>query len=296
DPEGRFTVSDVLASPRAEWQHNDKATLNLGLTPIPYWFSLTLTNDSAQDASKLLELSYGLLDYVDFYIIHDGTLVQTVQTGVRRAMGQRPLYHRNFLFPLQVPTGAEIQILMRVQTQGSLQLPLKLWDLEAFFEHDQIALSAQILFVGIMLALALYNAFLLLATRDWSYLWYVLSILSITVVVLSFHGVTAQFLWPNRPQLNNPTLVAAISTNVAAASLFAYSFLGLARYRRWIRLPVLAVAGSGVVVFLLNFVAPYEIATPLAALISVAGASLMILIGSYLWYQGEILARFYTTD
>src|SRR5690606_21943439 len=29
--------------------------------------------------------------------------------------------------------------------------------------------------------------------------------------------------------------------------------------------------------------------------ISVAGASLMILIGSYLWYQGEILARFYTT-
>lgn len=145
-----------------------------------------------------------------------------------------------------------------------------------------------------MLALTLYNFFLLLGTRDVTYLWYVMSMLSVSFVVMSFHGILAQYVWPEQPQFNNPVLVTAISSTIVAASLFAYTFLDLKRFSWLIRGAILGLSGCGALVFILNFFLPYEITIKLAAFFSVTGAAIGILTGCYLWYRGEILARFYT--
>ncbi|AUM12784.1 sensor domain-containing diguanylate cyclase [Ketobacter alkanivorans] len=293
--EDRTSVADFVAlAGQSKWQRSAEAVPNLGLGVTPHWFAIRLVNSGQQDEAGMLEMPYTMLDLLDVYFVAAGEVSLLAQTGDQRPFSERALAHRSFLIPVELKAGEDALLLIRAESYGALKLPLELWSLKAFFEYDQLAIAPQLAFAGLMLALALYNFFLLLGTRDFNYLWYVLSVISISFVVMSFHGVLAQYAWPEWPQLNNPVLVASISTNIFAACLFAYSFLNLGRFSWWVKAIFLGHSGAGLVCFVLNLFLPYIVTIKLVALFSVTGATCGIITGSYLWYRGEVLARFYT--
>jgi diguanylate cyclase (GGDEF)-like protein len=278
-----------------DWQKQNALEPNFGFNPVPHWFRVQLRNNSDQDVQRLVELSYALLDFVDFYVVQDGKLIQQVRTGDQRSMQQRAIHHRHFLLPLDIPARSEMLLVMRVQTTGSLQLPLTLWDLSEFFKHDQLVFSFQIMFVGIMLGLALYNFLLFVTTRDISYLWYVASVSAITGLILCLYGIPAQFLWPSYPRLNNLSLVASLCASLVFTSLFTYYFLKLKRLALVIRFGCFALIALGSLIFVLNFFIPYHVAIRLSTFLTIFEASAAVTTGLYLWARGEVLARFYTT-
>jgi two-component system, sensor histidine kinase LadS len=295
DPDRALTAPLIAATGHAlEWTQSPDAIPNLGLGAPPHWFTVRLANTSPEDWSGLLEMSYTMIDVLDVYVAHGEDVIKVAEIGDQRPFSNRLLAHRNFLVPITVPAQESVRLIMLGESAGALKFPLDLWRMPAFFDHDQHALAPQILFAGIMLALVLYNFFLLLATRDWNYLWYVLSMVSVSFVVMSFHGILAQYAWPNIPALNNPVLVGAISVNIFSATIFAYSFLNLKRFASWVTLLFLGHSAAGALIFALNLFLPYAITIKLAALFSVTGATMGICTGVYLWYRGEILARFYT--
>lgn len=295
DEEGKLAIDDIIApNAHLQWQPSTQPIPNLGLGVSPHWFSVTLHNNSNSTFNAILDMPYTMMDYLDIYLINDDNIKEAARTGDQRLFSTRPLAHRNFLVPIEIPAGQVTKIIIRGESYGAMKLPLELWSTEAFFKSDQLAFAAQLLFVGAMLALIIYNFFLLVVTRDQNYLWYVLSITSITFVVMSFHGVLAQFAWPDTPSLNNTVLVGSISTNIFAATLFAYHFLELKRLGKVISYLMLGHTAMGAVIFILNWFLPYTITIKLVALFSCTGATFGILIGIYLWWKGEILARFYT--
>ena len=289
-------IGDLL-EPNAtlNWQEQHVLEPNFGFNPAPHWFRVNLRNNSDQDVQRLVELSYALLDYVDFYLIQDGQIIQQVQTGDQRSMQQRVIHHRHFLLPVDIPAQSDLLLVMRVQTTGALQLPLTLWDLSEFFKHDQLVFSLQIMFVGIMLGLALYNFLLFVTTRDVSYFWYVASMSAITGLILCLYGIPAQFLWPSYPRLNNLSLVASLCASLVFTSLFTYFFLKLKRLALTIRFGFMVLVALGCFIFILNFFIPYHIAIRLSTFLTIFEASIAIATGLYLWAHGEVLARFYTT-
>ena len=52
-----------------------------------------------------------------------------------------------------------------------MQLPIVVWQNNAFIEHEQVSLMWQCVFYGIMLAMAVVNLFVYFATRHRSYLF-----------------------------------------------------------------------------------------------------------------------------
>ncbi|AUM12369.1 7TM diverse intracellular signaling domain-containing protein [Ketobacter alkanivorans] len=295
DNKGNLTPEEVLnpTSP-LQWQSSTQEIPNLGLGVSPHWFSVILNNNRGESLNAILDMPYTMMDYLDIYLVTGDTIIAVAQTGDQRLFSTRPLAHRNFLIPIDIPAGQSIQLIIRGESYGAMQLPLELWSTEAFFKTDQLAFAAQLVFVGAMIALIIYNLFLLVSTRDQNYLWYVLSMTSITFVVMSFHGVLAQFAWPNKPYLNNAVLVGSISANIFSATLFAYHFLELKRLHKAIPILILGHSFAGAAVFILNLFLPYIITVKLAALFSCTGATSGIIIGLYLCFKGEILARFYT--
>lgn len=227
DPDQRLDAA-IIAAQRADlpWQHSAEAVPNLGLNAPPHWFAIRLGNSSTQDWNGLLEMSYPMIDVLDVYRVHAHRVTLIAQLGDQRPFHNRLLSHRHFLIPVTIPAGDSVQLILWTESSGALKLPLDLWRMPAFFAHDQRTLAPQILFAGVMLALVMYNFFLLLATRDWDYGWYVLSMVSISFVVMSFHGILAQYVWPETPALNNPVLVASISTNIFAATVLHTGFWG----------------------------------------------------------------------
>ena len=71
---------------------------------------------------------------------------------------------------------------------------------QSFFEKtDKQRLLWQGVFFGIILVMSLYNLFILFAVKDISYLYYVLSILSIGLYFVFYYGFGIEYVWPNYP-------------------------------------------------------------------------------------------------
>src|SRR5690606_14759719 len=197
-------IHDLLARMNElEWHHNTAQVPNFGLSSETYWFAERLQNQSNQSKTKLIEVSYPILDYIDLYFVQRYQLTRAIQTGDQKPLSSRPIDHRYYLVQIDIPAGSTLDVYLRVRTEGAMQLPVELWDVKTFMEQDQHAMALQTMFAGIMLALAIYNLLILFVVRDLSYLWYVLNVVTIALVQLSLHGITFQYLWPSWPQLNN---------------------------------------------------------------------------------------------
>jgi diguanylate cyclase (GGDEF)-like protein len=295
DPDSQLTIDDIMThqSPRY-WQMSRQTVPNFGFTESTHWFYVQLSNPSTQSVSRLLELSYPLVDHLDFYLVHQQQILKTYKMGDAQPLSARPIDHRHFLVPLDIPAKQQVDVYIRVQTEGSLQLPLDLWTLKGFFHHDQWSFFLQLIVLGIMAGLGVYNFFLLIATRHMSYLWYVLTIGSISLLILSLYGISAEFIWPNLPILNNYSLINAISLSLTFSALFAYNFLKLGRQSWWVRTICFSFVAAGIVLFILGFLLPYSQVILISTLLTVVEAFAAILLGSYLWSKGDQLAKFYT--
>ena len=169
---------------------------NLGFTEAVYWFRVQFVNERDAPQETVLELAYPLLDEVTFYIQRAGGQFEVVATGDAHPFDTRAVAHRRFLAQLSFAPGDSRWLYMRVQTRGSLQMPLNLWTEDAFFAMDTRVQLWLGIYFGLMLVMAIYNLFVFLAVRDIDYLYYVMYVASFVALQASFDGVTFQFLWP----------------------------------------------------------------------------------------------------
>lgn len=243
-PQGTRDVEAVRAIGPDQWQTVPAGqTLNQGFSDDEFWLQVPVP---AQPANRVLEVGYPLLDEVSVYWELDGRVVESHHTGDTRPFDSRPIVHRNFVF--LVPSNTEpVTAWIRVQTQGSVQVPVAVTPSAEFLANEQISYGWQTMFLGIVVALALYNLFLFLIVRHQTYLWYVLAVIFSGAVQLNFNGLLFQWFWPDLPW--TPLLLGHL--------VLAVSKLG------WIpRSPFTELApqaGVAVEVILLSFALAYRI-------------------------------------
>src|SRR5690606_11251191 len=113
-----------------------------------------------------------VLDQVDAFIVQPRQPVTHVAMGDTLPFSQRPLEYRNFLLPIDLAGNDSATLYLRVQTEGSLQVPLALWQREYFFQHQFDYAILQGWYFGIMFVMVLYHLFIYLTLRDTNYLTY----------------------------------------------------------------------------------------------------------------------------
>ena len=170
DPQAQWTLSQVLVAPlKEQFIPSTQKTPNFAFTDSAYWARITLDSRSKQTKTWLLEVGYALLDKVNVSVITLGQVEQTWETGDLLPFSYRPIKHTNFVFPITLRPSQRVTLLIRVQTRGSLQLPLTLYTSERFIEKTNKTTLGLGLYFGIMLVMMLYNAFIYLSVRDKSY-------------------------------------------------------------------------------------------------------------------------------
>ena len=276
------------------WQKYEGSSPNLGLAPSPYWFRLHLNNASEETIVRRLEIHYPLLDNIQLYHVIGDELISRFQTGDSFRFNQRPVLHRNFIFPLEFPPHTESQVFIRVKTDGAMQLPIRLWHPDRNSQKDQLAFSGQIVFIGIVLAMACYNFLLFVSLKDLSFLFYVVHIISTGMVQLILHGTPFQFLWSNSPDWNQISLPFFVGLSITSAAAFVFLFLKLYRYPRLISATAIATALIGLTVAFFSVTSEYTVSATLASSASGVGSVLLLTIGIYLCLQGNDRAFFFT--
>lgn len=290
DPGDQLTVSEVLALAPERWQaFNPEDVLNLGFSDGAFWLRVTIP---PEPRNRLLEISYPLLDVVDVYWVRDGDILGSYQTGDTRAFGSRPLQHRNFVF--LVPSNSKrVTALVRVKTQGPVQIPIEVVPSAEFLAGEQLSYGWQTMFLGIIVALALYNLFLFLIVRQTTYLWYVLTVVSSGLIHLHLHGLLFQWWWPHLPVVNRYFMVPILGLALVAAIVFSLQFLSVARYSKisYRILQALLVASGLSVVF--GVFGAYQTGVELVTALAAFAMPVTWLIGLYVWRRGQALAGFY---
>ena len=113
-----------------------------------------------------------------------------------------------------------------------MQIPAQVIESADFLAREQLDYGWQAVFLGIMIAMALYNLFVFVIVRQQAYLWYVLTVVASALVLLNFNGLVFQWLWPDLPILNRYFTAPAISANILFAVMFALNFLAVRNYSR----------------------------------------------------------------
>jgi diguanylate cyclase (GGDEF)-like protein len=236
-----------------------------GFQPGAYWFHLRLENRDPGQPHWLLVQDYPLSDRLDLYLHRADGSVLHQSGGDHMPFAARSVSYRHPNFLLELPAGMPAEVLLRVQSQSSMQVPLSLYTPTAFIELSRDAQLAIGLYYGILLALFFYNLVLWLALRDASYFWYLFHLSAFGMVLLTLNGLGFEYLWPNSPRLADLSVPVSICLALLGMQQFARVFLRM--HRTWPLADRISLACMGfyLVLGLASIWLPNRIATPVAA-------------------------------
>jgi diguanylate cyclase (GGDEF)-like protein len=196
-----------------------------------FWFHAAILNRHATEQRWLLVQQYPLSDHIDVYARYpDGRTVHWA-SGDTLPFSSRSVRYRHPNFLLDLPPGERVDVLVRVQSQSSMQVPLVMYTRTAFTEVSRDAQLAIGLYYGILLALFFYNLVLWLTLRDASYFWYLFHISAFGLVLFCLNGLGFEYLWPENPWLADKSVPLSISLALIGMHQFARVFLELPQ--RW---------------------------------------------------------------
>jgi len=229
DPEAKLDATAALADTR--WQPLGDQSPVFGFVDGAYWFRTRIEHAGHAEQRWVYLLTYALLDHVELHIVRaDGTR-ETRRSGDRMEFASRDLKHRHFNFLIDIAAGESVELLLRVQTESSMQAPQWLITRSAFFARTHEAQAGMGVYYGVLLALLLFNLIIFVSLREAAYGWYVLYVLSFGMVQLNLNGLAFEYLWPTSPNWANLALPLTMAFAMTMMTQFASSFLDLRRRR-----------------------------------------------------------------
>lgn len=220
DPSGQFSIDEVRQPLMAGRfvRPTQEGDLNFGFTASAYWLRLRLQRPAEAPSRWLLEVPYGQIDSLQLYTPQG----QVWRTGNQAPLHSRPVFHRHFVFPLELGTEGQF-FYVRATSNYALTVPLVLWSETGFHHHEQRELILQFLYYGALLSLMIYNLLLYVSLRDQRFLFYSLYVLCMGLGMFAGNGYGRLLVWTEAIAFDN----VAQSTILSVAALFGAHFTRL---------------------------------------------------------------------
>jgi two-component system NtrC family sensor kinase len=185
---------------------NNGEVPNLGISSSSFWLRFSIKNLSDQE-NLLIEVANPLLDEIEFYTILAKDKVAIKKMGEYENFYSRKYIHPSYVFDLNIPKDSVRHYFFKFKSNEDMSLPIKLGSNLTIMDSIRAKDLLFGLYAGIMVVMFLYNAFIYSTTKDKSYLFYIVYILSVTLTQASFQGYTFQFLFFNSPWLTQKSVV-----------------------------------------------------------------------------------------
>ena len=275
------------------FKRHEGTASNLGRSASTVWLRFPLTVPGSEPVHRVLQIDYPLLHRVDLYHLHDGQIATHARMGSMLPMSERAMQSRSHAAALELVPGAH-EVLLRVQTQSSMVLPITLRTHEDFTAHESREQLVQGIALGLALCMLMYSLTQGVGLRDILFLDYAALVGANVVFTLAYFGIGAQYLWPEFPALSLKVAPMAVMVAVAAGTRFMAAVLAvreisplIARLLRGVSLgAVLALLAT-----LLDLV-DYRTAQTLVTVLGLA-ATAMVLPAAYIRARSGERAAYY---
>lgn len=305
DAEGRWDIADITSPDFNEaFTPIHSSTVNRGVSSSTYWvrFSLSQQKDKFSARSRkipwLLDIGWPFFDRVDAYLVSGSSSNKPLKItpvpfyNVFRPIGGPHSQNQGLLARLPKLPAAEQTLYLRLRANGVFFFYPVVCTVKSYLETSALRMLGFGLYLGLLLALLLYNLFLYFCLRDRSYLWYVTSIAAIGIYFLGINRLTFEFLFDHPPNSVLRLSFAALGTSLLSLVLFARSFLQTQE-----RAPKIDIAMQGLLGLLLAVLlqVPFMSITYLNNCYLIIGGLIpftLISAASICWYRGCRPARF----
>ena len=297
DPTASLTHVHVNTDPYAsQFKSLDGESPHFGYTDSAIWLRFRITQATEENVRKaLLGVARGDLRELDvFFVEPSGKLVASYAVGANRGFEERPIKHRNFLFPIPSSTSAELVVLVRAASVDALHVPITIEESEAFWIEDAGYLIIHGVYMGIVLLMIFVSLFLYWATRYRPCLVYAVYISFIGLIFTVIRGLTFQYFWPSFPLWQIYCAWVCVAGLVISAVVFNLEFLEITKSRKVLWTAHWLCAGAGALGVLLLIFAPYLIAVRVILAAGIFMAVLTLTAGVYRWREGYLPAMIFT--
>lgn len=294
DPAGTATIDDVLRLSPSQWQANNSGNATFGITKSAYWLRFPVVNQTSERLNLIAELAYAPLDDGIFHVFENGREVRTFRTGDTHQFYPRDVDNPNLLLRFSLEPGATKTIYARVQTAGTMVIPLRIWRENRFFEAAANEQKLHFFYYGCLAVIVLINLAVFLTLRERLYLYYALAVAGYVMFFASIKGFTFQHLYPDFPQVHARVLLASMPFLALFSLLFCRDFLKVREHS-----PKLDVALRAMMVFEFSFlmvslVISYNAAIMLSSVSALVFFSLLLVAGPVSWAAGVRAGAFFT--
>lgn len=284
---------EQILTRRAQFTDLQTNAPNYGFTPSAYWLRIPVQSLHSTPTPFYLDIKNPGLDDVTLYVVSQGLLQETIQSGDSIAVQQRPYPATTLVLPFHLADSTTAELYVRVQSDGAaLFVPFAVLDEKALQAAVIFGWVLHSAFLGIMGALFIYNLFIFSLLRTRLYLYYVLYLPVIYMAMAGISGFGPAYLYPGNTWLSNEGVGVFTGIALALLLLMTREFLQTSAHPwldRWVRLFTLGGFAMSGGVFLWSIQFGYQLTAAVLFLYPI----FCVLVGIIAWCHGRTEARFY---
>lgn len=123
DDTPELNIQQVSRLSSSRWQKLSPDVTNHVGKPA-YWVKFTLYNQTSDIVRRFISIENPHIDKLDIYHLVNDTLYKQIAMGDSLPFDQRPIINNSFLYPFELSQDQMHSFYIRVETQGSANLPL----------------------------------------------------------------------------------------------------------------------------------------------------------------------------
>jgi hypothetical protein len=247
DTTGRLGLADVtrddVAARFTEFDGRGKSP-NLAYTASALWARFTVENTTDAPLERWIVFDTPSIENIEVFRDGEPPAVQ----GVVHPRAGRELPRRTYSFRLTLAPHQKRVVHLRTWGHSEVMLPADLWEIGALGASDRLLATYLALGLGILIALALYNAFLFLFVGDRAYLYYAGYVLGVGTWCTAVDGTLLDMMPASVQVMPHAVTIVAVFSGFVLASLFVRRLLDLRATRRLLDRALLATVGCAVLV------------------------------------------------
>ncbi|MCW3087522.1 MAG: hypothetical protein JWQ78_908, partial [Sediminibacterium sp.] len=273
-----YTPATIVAATKFELSRNTIPVFPVVKGTI--WVKFSLLNQSP-DSILFIDLQYANISYLSFYELRDQQLLLRKEAGNALVFDEALQVSPFYTLRIALPKGDSATYFLKIKSKHQVLLPL--------FVENRISLDSSMglqgmavgLYMGIMLAIFLYNLFLFFSTRDTSYFVYVWYLFFLAIAQVTLSGYGFKYFWPTHPRINDYALPVTSALAGISGIAFAIFFLRTRYYTPKLNPFLFVLIAFYVASIVLCFAGINGISYDLLNIISLAGGLLLL---SASWY------------
>ena len=294
DRSGGLTIRQITAPGAMQrFSPGTGPSMNHGFSRSAYWVVFRLGNRSGHEKTILLEAGFPLIDHVDLYQPGEDSGFTVQKAGELIPIPERTFKYRNPVFPISIPAMTEKTFYIRYQDRGSVPFSLSLWQPDNFTNTIKDRQYGLGIYYGTMLVIIVYNLVIFLMVRIRSYLFYIIYVSVYVFWQMAYNGLASEYLWTSQPWLTDRIMPLLICATCLSALQFTKTFLKtrdtVPVHHRSITILMTALCLLSAVSLLPDF----SLGIPLAAMLAVVFAPVVMVTGLACWQKGYRPARYF---